>query len=173
MFPVSLSRTVFQFIRTQKEKGISAAMPVETTISTPLPGGVDPSAVVALLHNHELYIRTTCPQLISFTRVSGPSPAAIGEPVLFQVVDRRPTGQTTYKLTLTNHAEGVDSLVDGKAPTGTMAIRTRWRVRGEAGLLEEEIEIDSNIITKKMVKGNIEKGHPEHHRTFLAEAARA
>ncbi|KAI1214760.1 uncharacterized protein F4807DRAFT_455211 [Annulohypoxylon truncatum] len=153
-------------------------MPVETTITTPLPGGVEPAAVVALLHDHEAYIRTTCPQLISYKRVSGPSssttsPAGLGEPVLFEVVDRRPTGQTTYKLTLTNREEGIDSLVDGKAPTGTMAVRTRWRVRGDAGMLEEEIEIDSNMITKKMVKGNIEKGHPEHHRSFLAEAARA
>ncbi|KAI1089158.1 hypothetical protein F5B19DRAFT_495688 [Rostrohypoxylon terebratum] len=173
MFPVSLSCIVIQLILTQKAEGISAAMPAETTISTPLPGGVDPRAVVALLHNHELYIRTTCPQLVSFAQVSGRSPATLGEPVLFQIVDRRPTGQTTYKLTLTNHAEGLDSLVDGKAPTGTVAVRTRWRVRGEPGTLEEEIEIDSNMLTKKMVKGNIEKGHPEHHRTFLAEAARA
>ncbi|KAI2463457.1 hypothetical protein F4781DRAFT_124551 [Annulohypoxylon bovei var. microspora] len=148
-------------------------MPVETTISTPLPGGVEPSAVIALLHDHEAYIRTTCPQLISYTRVSGTSPAGVGEPCLFEVTDRRPTGQTTYKLTLTNHEEGIDSLVDGKAPTGTMAVRTRWRVKAETGLLEEEIEIDSNIITKKMIKGNIEKGHPEHHRRFLAEASKA
>ncbi|KAI1099602.1 hypothetical protein F4804DRAFT_337071 [Jackrogersella minutella] len=162
-------------------------MPVETTISTPLPAGVQPAAVIALLHNHEAYIRTTCPQLISYKQISGPSPAAaafdddsgagggapLGESCTFEVVDRRPTGQTTYKMTLTNQPEGIDSLVDGKAPTGTMAVRTRWRVRGDGGLLEEEIEIDSNMITKKMVKGNIEKGHPDHHRSFLAEAAKA
>ncbi|KAI1376623.1 hypothetical protein F4677DRAFT_419075 [Hypoxylon crocopeplum] len=149
-------------------------MPIETTISTPLPAGVQPEAVISLLHDHEAYIRTTCPQLITYSRVSGPaSQAPIGEPCMFEVKDKRPTGQTTYKLTLTNQPEGIDSLVDGKAPTGSMIIKTRWRVRSDVNALEEEVEIDSNMITKKMVKSNIEKGHPMHHQSFLTEAAKA
>ncbi|KAI1390852.1 uncharacterized protein F4822DRAFT_442083 [Hypoxylon trugodes] len=148
-------------------------MPIESTISTPLPSGVQPSTVITLLHNHETYIRTTCPQLITYRRISGPpAHAPAGEPCVFEVTDRRPMGQTTYKLTLTNHTEGIDSLVVGKAPTGSMVIKTRWRVRGDTGRLEEEIEIDSNMITKKLVKSNIEKGHPEYHRSLLAEATR-
>lgn len=149
-------------------------MPTETTISTPLPAGVQPSALVTLLHNHEAYIRTTCPQLITYRRITGPpNPAPAGEPCVFEIADRRPTGQTTYKLTLTNHAEGIDCLVDGKAPTGSMVIKTRWRVRGDAGQLEEEVEIDSNMITKKIIKSNIERGHPEYHRNLLAKLAKA
>ncbi|KAI1648274.1 uncharacterized protein F4817DRAFT_69732 [Daldinia loculata] len=179
-------------------------MPVETTISTPLPAGVQPSVVVAQLHNHEIYIRTTCPQLISYSRISpppqstttltttlllplssdsskssdsdsNPNVAPVDEPHAFQVTDRRPTGQTTYRLTLTNRAEGIDAAVDGKAPTGSMAIRARWRVRvrGDAGLLEEHVDIESNMITKKLVKSNIERSHPAYHRSFLAEAAKA
>ncbi|KAI8960585.1 hypothetical protein F5Y11DRAFT_264608 [Daldinia sp. FL1419] len=170
-------------------------MSAETTISTPLPAGVQPNVVVALLHDHEAYIRTTCPQLISYSRIppptihpsdansngnvagSSPSPSppppppAVDEPRTFEVTDRRPTGQTTYRLTLTNRADGIDSAVDGKAPTGSMAIRSRWRVRGDAGLLEETADIESNMITRKMVKSNIERSHPGYHRTFLAEAA--
>ncbi|OTA99924.1 hypothetical protein M426DRAFT_66921 [Hypoxylon sp. CI-4A] len=143
-------------------------MPVETTISTPLPAGVRPASVISLLHNHETYIRVTCPQLISYHRVSSSSSSSS----ITNVTDRRPTGQTTYKLTLTNRAEGVDSEVDGKAPTGAMLIRTRWRVRADdPGFLREDVEIESNMITRKMVKSNIERGHPEYHRSFLEEAA--
>ncbi|KAI1477995.1 hypothetical protein F4774DRAFT_180786 [Daldinia eschscholtzii] len=161
-------------------------MPVETSISTPLPASVQPSVVVALLHNHETYIRTTCPQLISYSRISpttttvspnsnpNSNVAPVDEPHTFEVTDRRPTGQTTYRLTLTNRAEGIDSTVEGKVPTGSMTIRARWRVRGggDAGLLEEHVDIESNMITRKMIKSNIERSHPAHHRSFLAEAAR-
>ncbi|KAI0852320.1 hypothetical protein F5Y00DRAFT_193100 [Daldinia vernicosa] len=181
-------------------------MPAETTISTPLPAGVQPSVLVALLHDHEIYIRITCPQLISYTRISPPSSSSssssscsppsssssdsssdssnnpnVDEPHTFQVTDRRPTGQTTYRLTLTNRAEGIDSAVDGKVPTGSIAIRSRWRVggRGRSGddddagllLLEEYVDVESNMITKKMVKSNIKRSHPAYHRSFLAEAA--
>ncbi|KAI1658955.1 hypothetical protein F4813DRAFT_34517 [Daldinia decipiens] len=180
-------------------------MSVETTISTPLPASIQPSVVVALLHNHEIYIRTTCPQLISYRQISPPSPSsttllpssssdssnpnvappAVDEPHTFEVTDRRPTGQTTYRLTLTNRAQGIDSAVDGKAPTGSIAVRARWRVSllggdgdgdgdgDDAGLLEEHVDIESNMITRKMVKSNIERSHPAYHRTFLAEAAKA
>ncbi|OTB18849.1 hypothetical protein K445DRAFT_8873 [Daldinia sp. EC12] len=159
-------------------------MPVETSISTPLPASVQPSVVVALLHNHETYIRTACPQLISYSRISPTTTtvssnsnlnvAPVDEPHTFEVTDRRPTGQTTYRLTLTNRAEGIDSTVEGKVPTGSMTIRARWRVRGggDAGLLEEHVDIESNMITRKMIKSNIERSHPAHHRSFLAEAVR-
>ncbi|KAI1776464.1 hypothetical protein F4818DRAFT_440831 [Hypoxylon cercidicola] len=152
-------------------------MPVETTISTPLPAGVQPQSIVTLLHDHEAYIQTTCPQLLSYRRLTGPSisvRAPVGESCVFEVTDRRPIGQTTYKLTVTNQPEGVGSVVEGRAPTGTMVIKTRWRVRDDGGgvgnVLEEEVEIDSNMITKKMIKGNIERSHPEYHRSFMAQA---
>ncbi|KAI5924113.1 hypothetical protein F4810DRAFT_719368 [Camillea tinctor] len=151
-------------------------MPSETTISTPLPPGTSPQAVIFVLHNHELYIRTTCPQLISYELIS-PGPAATPPPSLnhaavYSVTDKRPIGQTTYTLTLTRVADGVDAVVDGRAPGGgALAITSRWRVR--AAVLEEQVEIESNLLMKKMVKGNVEKSHPEQHRGFLAEAARA
>ncbi|KAI0596715.1 hypothetical protein F4775DRAFT_283413 [Biscogniauxia sp. FL1348] len=165
-------------------------MPAETTISTPLPAGISPEAVIAALHNHELYIRTTCPQLISYHKLSSPpssssSPAeaegsssdieagaGVGQSCSYEVTDKRPIGQTTYKLTLTRQRDGTDAVVEGRAPAGgALLITSRWRVR--AGALDESVEIDSNLLMKKMVKGNVEKTHPDHHQGFLAEAARA
>ncbi|KAI8624340.1 hypothetical protein F5Y19DRAFT_480719 [Xylariaceae sp. FL1651] len=145
-------------------------MPAETTISTALPAGISEEAVISSLHSHELYIRTTCPQLISQKHVSG-TPGTLGQPCAYDITDKRPIGQTTFRLTLTNVPGGVDAVVDGKAPTGAMTIRSQWRAR--EGRLEEVVEIDSNIVTKKFIKGNVEKGHPEIHHGFLAEAAKA
>ncbi|KAL7625191.1 hypothetical protein AAE478_004406 [Parahypoxylon ruwenzoriense] len=176
-----------------------------TSITTPVPAGMSPHAVISVLHDHETYIRTTCPQLISYRAIpppplvplssSGDSPA-LDSPRCFKVTDRRPTGQTTYTLTLTNRASGIDSLVDGRAPGtgGRLVISARWRVRVVDGdgdgdkdgdgdreeeeaqgnaVLEEEVEIDSNFIMKTMVRANVERSHPGHHRSFLAEAAKA
>ncbi|KAH9909656.1 hypothetical protein F4778DRAFT_8248 [Xylariomycetidae sp. FL2044] len=183
-------------------------MPSETSISTPLPNGVSPDAVVASLHDQELYIRTTCPQLISYTPSPSPSSSSsspssttttttspIGEPCAYEVTDKRAVGQTTYRLTLTNQPGGIDSVVDGRAPTGdALTIRAVWRVVGAgAGVggdgneqqqqqqqqqhqeirLEETVEIDANPVMRKMIKGSVEKSHPDYHRGFLAEAARA
>ncbi|RWA06937.1 hypothetical protein EKO27_g8156, partial [Xylaria grammica] len=63
-------------------------MTAETTITTPLPAGATAQAVVENLHNHELYIKTTCPQLISQKHVSGtPGP---DQPCVYEITDKRP-----------------------------------------------------------------------------------
>ncbi|KAI1340909.1 hypothetical protein F5Y15DRAFT_36022 [Xylariaceae sp. FL0016] len=141
-------------------------MPSETSISTPLPAGASPDALISSLHIHELYIKTTCPQLISYAHVSGTP--GIESPCVYEVTDKRPIGQTTYKLTLTNRSDGIDAVVDGKAPTGALMIKSQWRVA--AGKLEESVEIESNMLMKKMIKGNVEKSHPEQHQGFLTAA---
>jgi hypothetical protein len=141
-------------------------MPVETKISTAIPANVNVQFVTEHLHDHDFYIKTTCPQLISYKHVSGSS--EVGQPCVYEVTDKRPIGQTTYKLTLTNQSDGIDSHVDGKAPTGAMTIKTKWRVVGDK--LEEAVEIDSNMIMNKMIKGNVEKSHPEHHQGFITAA---
>ncbi|KAI1424384.1 hypothetical protein F5Y12DRAFT_453391 [Xylaria sp. FL1777] len=141
----------------------------ETVIKTPLPAGATEQAVINSLHNHDLYIKTTCPQLISQKHVSGtPAP---DQPCVYDITDKRPVGQTTFQMTLTNVAEGVDAVIEGKAPTGSMTITTKWRVRG--GLLEEVVNIESNIVTRKLIKGNVEKAHPEYHHGFFADAVKA
>ncbi|KAI1332136.1 hypothetical protein F5Y16DRAFT_358611 [Xylariaceae sp. FL0255] len=142
-------------------------MPAETTISTPLPAGVSEQAVIKSLHDHQQYIRTTCPQLISQKRLSG-DPSSSCE---YEITDKRPMGQTTFTLKLTNVSDGIDAVVNGKAPTGSMVIRSQWRAT--EGALKENVEIDSNIVTKKFIKGNVEKAHPDFHKGFLAEAAKA
>lgn len=135
----------------------------ETVISTPLPAGTPEQSVIASLHDHDAYIRTTCPQLISQKHLSGTAGAGgAGEPCVYEITDKRPIGQTTFKMTLTNVVDGVDAVVEGKAPTGSMVVRSRWRVRG--GRLDEAVEIESNIVTRKFIKGNVEKDHPEFHQ---------
>lgn len=138
-----------------------------TSVSTPIPSNLSTEAVLAALHNHELMIKTLCPALVSHELESGdPRTAAT-----YLVTDKKPIGQTTYSLTLTNTADGVDSLVNAKPPVGTLVIAGKWRVRD--GMLTEDVEIEGNMITKRMAKGNVEKTHPGQHTLLLEEAAKA
>ncbi|KAI4961591.1 hypothetical protein J4E86_000620 [Alternaria arbusti] len=134
-------------------------------ISTPL-NGVDAAVVIAALHNHDLMIKTLCPALVSYAFESGDKTNC----ATYTVTDKKPIGQTTYKLTLTNVSEGVDSLVNAKPPVGVLTISGKWRVTG--GKLSEEIDIDANFMMKKVAKNNVEKTHPEQHMKLL-EAAQA
>lgn len=141
-------------------------MPSEAVITTPLAAGVKEDAIIASLHNHDIYIKVTCPQLIEYKTISGES--AIGEACVYEVTDKRPIGQTTFRLTLVNQPHGIDATVDGKAPTGSIHIESKWSVTG--GRIEESIAIDSNAIMKRMIKGSVEKSHPEQHQSFVQAA---
>ncbi|KAI1753394.1 hypothetical protein F4782DRAFT_497944 [Xylaria castorea] len=138
-------------------------MPAKTFIVTPLPADTSEQAVINSIHNHDIYIQTTCPQLISRKHVSGTP--GLDRPCVYEIVDTRVFGEMRFKLTLTNVAEGSDAVVEGKTPTGSMTVRSEWRVR--AGKLEEVVEIESNLITKMIVKKNVEKGHPEFHQYVI------
>lgn len=146
-------------------------MPTDTTIRTEVPAGVGAERVLALLHDHDHYIRTTCPQLIGYERQSEAGAA----PAVYEVTDKRPIGQTTFRLTLTDRADGIDALIEGKAPTGSLRVDSRFRLVGAADapgglVLEEKVSIDSNVVMNKMIKGNVEKKHPEQNRGFLTAA---
>ncbi|KAI0454576.1 hypothetical protein F5B21DRAFT_524605 [Xylaria acuta] len=143
-------------------------MPTKTVIATPLPAGASEQAVIDSLHDHDVYIQTTCPNLISRKHVSGTP--GLDEPCVYEIVDTRVFGETTFGLTLTNVAGGVDAVVEGRAPTGSMTVRSAWRAR--AGKLEEVVEIESNLITKTIVRKNVERGHPEFHHRFFTEAVK-
>jgi len=119
-----------------------------TTISTPLPAGCTPEAAIAALHNHELFIKATCPALISHKLISGTP--NIDEPCVYEVTDKKPIGQTTYKLTLTNRVDGIDNLVNAKPPVGTLTINGTTRIVD--GVMKEEVDIAANMLLKKMVK---------------------
>jgi hypothetical protein len=130
-----------------------------TTITTALPDNVSASELVKFLHDHDTYIKITCPQLISYELESGvPSTS---EPVIYRVTDKKPFGQTTFSLTLTNTSDGINTLVNAKAPLGSVVIKGQWQVT--EGSLIENVDIDANMVMKKMVKGNVEKHHAEHH----------
>lgn len=135
-----------------------------SSISTPIPAGMDRDTILDCLRNHDIFFRITCPQLISYQLVSGVS--NIGESVLYEVTDRRPIGETTYNLTLTNRDDGVDAKVEGRTAAGPMTIASKWRVVGNE--LQEEVVIES--LLKSMIKCTIERNHPDHHRGFFAEA---
>lgn len=137
------------------------------TITTPLPADCTPEQAIRVLHNHELYIKATCPALISHKLISGTP--EVGSPCVYEVTDKKPMGQTTYKLTLTNQVDGIDTLVNAKPPVGTLTITGTWRVTD--GVLKELVVIEANMLLKKMVKGNVEKTHPDQHLSLLKEAA--
>ena len=141
-------------------------MPSEATITTLLAAGVKEEAVIASLHNHDIYIKITCPQLIDYKKISGEP--AIGNSCVYEVTDKRPIGQTTFQLTLVNQPKGIDATIDGKAPTGSIHIESKWSVT--SGRIEENIMINSNAIMKKMIKGSVEKSHPEQHQNFVQAA---
>ncbi|KAI0491160.1 hypothetical protein F4859DRAFT_520710 [Xylaria cf. heliscus] len=140
-------------------------MPTQTVIATPLPAEATEQALINSLHNHDLYIETTSPQLISRKRVSGTP--GLGQPCVYEIVDARVFGETTFGLTLTNVADGLDAVVEARAPTGAITIRSEWRAR--PGQLEELVLIESNLITKAIVKKNVERGHPEYHQYATPE----
>jgi hypothetical protein len=139
-----------------------------TTITTPLPADLSPASLIKLLHNHETYLRTTCPQMISHELIDTASSASSDsgsdselDTSTYRVTDKKPLGQTTYTLTLTNTEDGIDTLVNAKPPVGSLKIAGKWRVA--EGKLVEEVEIDANMVLRKMVKGNLEKAHADHH----------
>ncbi|KAI1199897.1 hypothetical protein F5X97DRAFT_321912 [Nemania serpens] len=140
----------------------------DTAITTPLPADTTEQAVIATLHNHDTYIKTTCPHLLSQTHISGtPGPE---QPCVYSITDKRPIGQTTFKMTLKNVAQGIETVIEAKAPMGSMTITSKWRAVD--GKLHEAVEIKSNLVMKKLIKANVEKTHPGFHHVFFAVAAR-
>ncbi|KAF4835910.1 hypothetical protein CGCTS75_v002263 [Colletotrichum tropicale] len=144
-----------------------------TVVSTPVPAGVDRSQVLAAMHNHDLMVKTLCPALVSYKLESGS--VGLGQSATYSVTDKKPIGQTTYQLTISNLEDGVDTLVNAKPPVGTLVIQGKWRVVNEGAnlILREEVDIEANMLMKKMAKGNVEKTHPEQHAALLVQAGKA
>jgi hypothetical protein len=141
-----------------------------TTISTPLPTSSTPESLIAAMHNHDLFIKITTPSLITYSKTS-PEEPALDVAIAYSVTDKKPMGQTTYTLTLTNRVDGIDSHVLAKPPVGTLVIKGQWRAAD--GTLKEDVEVETNFAMKRMVKGNIEKTHPEQHMQLIAESGKA
>ncbi|KAF2668654.1 hypothetical protein BT63DRAFT_282420 [Microthyrium microscopicum] len=139
-----------------------------TTITTPLLEGLAPEKVIAVFHDHDTYIKATCPQLIDYKLESGDATSK-NEPVVYSVTDKKPMGQTTYKLTIVNLDDGVDTLVNAKPPVGTLTITGEWRVTG--GNIVEKVHLDCNFVMKKMVKSNVDSTHGGQHQELMKIAA--
>ncbi|KAE9981403.1 hypothetical protein BLS_007479 [Venturia inaequalis] len=141
-----------------------------TTINTPLSTPSTPESVVAAMHNHDAFIKITSPALITYAKTSTED-IALDVPIAYSVTDKKPMGQTTYTLTLTNRINGIDTHVIAKPPVGSLTIKGEWRVVD--GAIKEDVEVDTNFAMKRMVKGNIEKTHPEQHMQLIAESSKA
>ncbi|RYC59064.1 hypothetical protein CHU98_g7155 [Xylaria longipes] len=143
-------------------------MSADLDVISQLPTDVSEKAMINSLHNHDLYIQTTCPNMKSCMHVSGTP--KLDRPCVYKITDRRAFGEVTFVLTLTNMAEGVDAVVEGKTPIGSMVVRSEWRVC--ARRLKEVVGIESNPFTKNIVRKNIEKSHYGFHKHFATEAVK-
>jgi hypothetical protein len=63
-----------------------------TNVSTPLPSGLSAETVISALHNHDLMIKTLCPQLISYEFESGDKTTS----AVYTVTDKKPLGQVHH-----------------------------------------------------------------------------
>lgn len=116
-----------------------------TNVTTPLANGVTPERLIEVLHDHKAMIDALAPGNTDAQLVSG-DPVGTG-PVVYNVTAPTPMGKSTYPLTITNVADGADTLVQPKPPVGKLEIRAKWRVMD--GKLKEDVEIDGNFMTKK------------------------
>lgn len=64
-----------------------------------------------------------------------------------------------------NRDDGISATIDGKAPTGAIHVESKWTVYEDR--VEEDVNINANMIMNKMIKGNVEKSHPEQHKSFF------
>lgn len=118
---------------------------MSANVTTPLPAELDPQAVIGILHDHTAMINALAPGNTDAQLISG-EPSG-NEPCVYHVTAPTPMGKSTYPLTITNVADGADTLVQPKPPVGKLEIRGKWRVAG--GKLTESVEIDGNFMTKK------------------------
>lgn len=117
-----------------------------TSVKTSIPSNVSEASLVRTLHNHQSIINALAPGNTAATIISG-DPASIGSPTQYNITAPTPVGQSTYPLTITNVADGVDTLVQPKPPVGKLEIKAKWRVAN--GQLTEDVEIDGNFMTKR------------------------
>jgi len=118
---------------------------MSTSVVTPLSAGIDPRALIEVLHDHSAMINALAPGNTDAQLISG-EPSGTG-PCVYHVTAPTPMGKSTYPLTITNVADGADTLVQPKPPVGKLEIKAKWRVAD--GKLSEMVEIDGNFMTKK------------------------
>lgn len=117
-----------------------------TSVTTPLPSNVTEPALIKVLHSLPNIIDALAPGNTSAQYISGNS-SMNGSPCVYHVTAPTPVGTSTYPLTITNLADGVDTLVQPKPPVGKLEIKAKWRV--EKGKLVEDVIIDGNFMTKR------------------------
>ncbi|KAM0722608.1 hypothetical protein Q7P37_002049 [Cladosporium fusiforme] len=139
-----------------------------TSVVTSVPSHVSEASLIKALHDHANIIDALAPGNTAQTLISG-DPLYIGTPCVYNITAPTPVGTSTYPLTITNLADGVDTLAQPKPPVGKLEIKAKWRVA--KGHLREDVVIDGNFMTKRMAKGNVEKNHPGKHGELMQKAA--
>lgn len=119
-----------------------------TSVLTPIPPNVTEASLLKTLHDHANIIDALAPGNTAQELLSG-DPLFIGTPCVYNITAPTPVGMSTYPLTITNLADGVDTLAQPKPPVGKLEIRAKWRV-GKEGL-REDVVIDGNFVTKRLV----------------------
>lgn len=119
-----------------------------TSVKTAIPSNVTEASLIQTLHDHQSIIDALAPGNTATKLISG-DPAIIGQPTEYSVTAPTPVGTSTYPLTITNVADGVDTLVQPKPPVGKLEIKAKWRVAN--GQLTEDVEIDGNFMTKRQL----------------------
>lgn len=119
-----------------------------TSVVTSIPSHVSEASLIQALHDHVNIINALAPGNTAQTLVSGDA-AMNGTPCLYDITAPTPVGTATYPLTITNLADGVDTLAQPKPPVGKLEIKAKWRV--ENGQLREDVVIEGNFVTKRSV----------------------
>jgi len=119
-----------------------------TSIKTSIPSYITEASLIQTLHDHQPIIDALAPGNTASKLTSG-DPTALGSPSVYSVTAPTPLGTSTYPLTITNLLGGVDTLVQPKVPVGKLEIRAKWRVANSQ--LVENVEIDGNFVTKRLV----------------------
>ncbi|TID16095.1 putative polyketide synthase protein [Venturia nashicola] len=140
-------------------------MTTNSAITTPVPASVTSEALIAALHDHQLYFKIVDTELIEAKLVSG-DPTKLGDKCTYAVKSK----QHTSDYTLTNLSDGVDAEASIKSPVGALVVKMKWRV--SEGKLNEDIEIEANFVMRKMSKGPTEKNSKEAHLRFIEEVSK-
>jgi hypothetical protein len=130
------------------EQHVSPAIMATTSIKTSIPSHVTEASLIRILHDHQPIVNALAPGNTACKLMSG-DPAAMESPCEYSVTAPTPIGTSTYPLTITNLPDGVDTLVQPKVPVGKLEIRAKWRVANAQ--LVEDVEIDGNFMTKRLV----------------------
>ncbi|KAK4503235.1 hypothetical protein PRZ48_006663 [Zasmidium cellare] len=139
------------------------------TITTPIPGDVEPTAVVKILHDHS-FIITLNNLVTAHSKLRDE-----GQREIYSITDSIPIlppiwrRSVTYQASFENKDDGVETWVD--APLG-LSMHGRF---GEEGgwVLGEEVESKASVLLKGFVEKTMVNAHRKMHASVIERAREA